>query len=53
MSNEIKNLHEVLKKQQEKVDNVVQSTASIKNQRSNLNEKQAMMENSIKQFQVK
>ena len=50
MSNEIKNLHEVLKKQQEKVDNVVQSTASIKNQRSNLNEKQAMMENSIKQF---
>ena len=50
MSNEIKNLHEWLKKQQEKVDSVVQSTTSIKNQHKNLNKKQAMVENSIKKF---
>ena len=50
MSNEIKNLHQRLKKQQEKVDSVVESTISIKNQRKNMSEKQAMMENSIKEF---
>ena len=46
----IKNLHEGLKKQQEKVDNIVQSTTLIKNQRKNMNKKQTMTENSIKQF---
>ena len=50
MGKEIKKLHEGLKKQQEKVDNVVQSTTSIKNQRKDMNKKQTMMENSIKQF---
>ena len=49
MGKEIKNLCEGLKKQQEKVDNV-QSTSSIKNQRKDMNKKQTMMENSIKQF---
>ena len=46
----IKNLHEGLKKQQEKVDSIVQSTTLIKNQRKNMNKKQTMTENSIKQF---
>ena len=50
MGKEIKKLHEGLKKQQEKVDNVVQSTTSIKNQPKDMNKKQTMMENSIKQF---
>ena len=50
MGKEIKNLNEGLKKQQEKVNNVVQSTSSIKNQRKEMNKKQNMIENSIKQF---
>ena len=50
MSNEIKKLHEWLKKQQEKVDSVVQSKTSIKNLHKNMNKKQATMENSIKQY---
>ena len=50
MSNEIKNLRECLKKQQEKVDSVVQSTTSIKNQHKNMNKKQEAMENSIKKY---
>ena len=50
MGKVIKNLHKGMKKQQEKVDNMVQSTTSIKNQRKDMNKKQTMMENSIKQF---
>ena len=46
---EIKNVLEGLKKQQEKVDSVLKSTILIKNQCKGTNEKQMMIDNSIKQ----
>ena len=39
MSSEIKNLHEELKKQHGKIDSVVRSTTTIKNQRKAMNKK--------------
>ena len=50
MSSEIKNLLEELKKQHVKIDSVVRSTITIKNQRKGMNKKQINIENSIKQF---
>ena len=50
MGSEIKNLHEELKKQHGKIDSVVRSTTTIKNQRKGMNKKQVNIENSIKQF---
>ena len=50
MGSEIKNLHEELKKQHGKIDSVVRSTTTIKNQRKGMNKKQINIENSIKQF---
>ena len=50
MSNEIKNLDEGLKKQQEKIDNIVESTNTIIKTRKNLKIRLSMTENSIKQF---
>ena len=39
MGSEIKNLHEELKKQHGKIDSVVRSTTTIKNQRKAMNKK--------------
>ena len=50
MGNEIKNLDEGLKKQQEKIDSIVESTNMIKKTRKSLNIRQSMTENSMKQF---
>ena len=50
MSKEIKNLDEGLKKQQEKIDSLVESTNTIKKTRKVLNIRQSKTENSIKQF---
>ena len=50
MSNEIKNLDEGLKKQQEKIDRIMESTNMIKKTRKSLNIRQSMTENSVKQF---
>ena len=49
VDNEIKNVREGLKKQQEKVESVLKSTISIKNQCKDTNEKQVLVEKSIKQ----
>ena len=49
VDNEIKNVQEGLKKQQEKVESVVKSTISIKNQCKDTNGKQIMIDSSIKQ----
>ena len=50
MSNEINNFDEGLKKQQEKIDSIVESTNTIKKTCERLNIRQSMTENSIKQF---
>ena len=50
ISNEIKNLDEGLKKQQEKIDSIVESTNTIIKTRESLKMRQLMTENSIKQF---
>ena len=50
MGNEIKNLDEGLKKQQEKIDSIVKSTKMIEKTRKSLNIRQSMTENSMKQF---
>ena len=50
MSNEIKNLDEGLKKQQEKIDSIVESTNTIIKTCESLKMRQSMTENSIKQF---
>ena len=48
LDNEIKNTWEGLKKQQEKVEKVVKSTTSIKNQHKDTNGKQIMIDDNIK-----
>ena len=53
MSNEIKTLHQWLKKQQVKVGRVVQSTILTKKQHENINKTQIMTENFSTNFQVK
>ena len=50
LENVVANVRKKLKNQQEKVNTVEQSTSSPKNQHKETNEKQAVMENSIKQF---
>ena len=50
MSNEIKTLHQWLKKQQVKVDRVVQSTILTKKQHENINKTQIMTEKFFNQF---
>ena len=50
MSNEIKNLDEGLKKQQEKIGSIVESTNTIIRTRKNLKIRQSLTENSIQQF---
>ena len=50
LENTVTNVRKKLQNQQEKVNTVEQSTNSLKNQYKGTNEKQAIMENSIKQF---